>query len=416
MSEPIKSKRLGDLPGAPTPQNTPSTAVSSFATRGAVQPKISTIKEEDAANLVSNPALLSMIEGRLSTLVGASSGYIESLPQNVKDRISALKAVQAQHAELESAFQMELLELEKKYFAKYTPLYQRRAEIVNGRVEPTDAEINSGKEIEEAEKEDLGTIEEEDEEEEKEQKEQAPKDESAEPLKGIPEFWLTALKNLGPVAETITDRDDEALKFLTDIRMQYLDKPGFSLVFEFDENPFFTNKTLVKSYYYQEEPGYGGDFIYDRAEGTEIKWVSPETNLCARIEKRKQRNKHTKATRTVEKLIPTESFFDFFSPPRAPSDDDEEEDLDEIDPTLEERLEVDYQLGEEIKEKLIPRAVDWFTGAALAYEGLDDEDFDGEDFEGLSGDEDDSDDSDDSDESADNDGTTKAEKPECNQQ
>lgn len=413
MSEPIKSKRLGDLPGAPTPQNTPSTAVSSFANRAAVQPKVSTIKEEDAVNLVSNPALLSMIEGRLHGLVGAPSGYIESLPPVVKDRIAALKAVQAQHAALESQFQMELLELEKKYFAKYTPLYERRAEIVNGRAEPTEVEIKEGKEIEEAEKEELGTIDEEDEENEEAEAEgktaSAAKDVD---MKGVPEFWLTALKNLGPVAETIVERDDEALAYLTDIRMEYLDKPGFSLVFEFDENPFFANKTLTKSYYYQEEPGYGGDFIYDRAEGTDIEWKSADTNLCARVEKRKQRNKHTKATRTVEKLIPTDSFFNFFDPPHAPSTE-EEEDEESMDPELEERLEHDYQLGEEIKEKLIPRAVDWFTGAALAYEGLDDE-FDEEDFEDS--DEDDSDEDSDEDGSSADEDKAEAEKPECNQQ
>lgn len=49
---------------------------------------------------------------------------------------------------------------------------------------------------------------------------------------------------------------------------------------------------------------------------------------------------------------------------------------------LEERLELDYQLGEDIKEKLIPRAIDWFTGEALRYEELDDDmegDFEDED-------------------------------------
>lgn len=52
---------------------------------------------------------------------------------------------------------------------------------------------------------------------------------------------------------------------------------------------------------------------------------------------------------------------------------------------MEERLELDYQLGEDIKEKLIPRAVDWFTGEALQYEELDEEleegDFEDEDDE-----------------------------------
>ena len=72
--------------------------------------------------------------------------------------------------------------------------------------------------------------------------------------------------------------------------------------------------------------------------------------------------------------MPTESFFNFFSPPKAPTDDDDDDAASDI----EERLELDYQLGEDIKEKLIPRAIDWFTGEALAYEELDEDDFEGE--------------------------------------
>lgn len=90
----------------------------------------------------------------------------------------------------------------------------------------------------------------------------------------------------------------------------------------------------------------------------------------------------TKQTRVVKKTVPCESFFNFFSPPAAPGDDDE------VDDDIEERLELDYQLGEDIKEKLIPRAIDWFTGEALAFEELDDGD------EGDFEDEDDEDDED----------------------
>ncbi len=70
--------------------------------------------------------------------------------------------------------------------------------------------------------------------------------------------------------------------------------------------------------------------------------------------------------------MPTESFFNFFSPPKVP--DDEDDGVSDI----EERLELDYQLGEDIKEKLIPRAIDWFTGEALAYEELEEDDEEGE--------------------------------------
>jgi nucleosome assembly protein 1-like 1 len=104
----------------------------------------------------------------------------------------------------------------------------------------------------------------------------------------------------------------------------------------------------------------------------------------------------TKQTRVVKKTVPTDSFFNFFNPPKAPSDDQE----DDVASDIEDRLELDYQLGEDIKEKLIPRAIDWFTGEALQFEELDDE-MDEGDFVDEDDEEDDeqSDDRDDEDES-----------------
>ncbi len=60
-------------------------------------------------------------------------------------------------------------------------------------------------------------------------------------------------------------------------------------------------------------------------------------------------------------------------------------------------MELDYQLGEDIKEKLIPRAIDWFTGEARQFEGM------GEDIEGEFDDDEDEDDDDISDEDRDED-------------
>jgi nucleosome assembly protein 1-like 1 len=98
------------------------------------------------------------------------------------------------------------------------------------------------------------------------------------------------MKNQISLAEMITDRDEAALKSLTDVRMEYLDRPGFRLIFEFEENEFFTNKTITKTYFYQEENGYGGDFIYDHAEGDKIDWKTGK-DLTVRVESKKQRNK-----------------------------------------------------------------------------------------------------------------------------
>jgi nucleosome assembly protein 1-like 1 len=51
----------------------------------------------------------------------------------------------------------------------------------------------------------------------------------------------------------------------------------------------------------------------------------------------------------VKKVVPTDSFFSFFSPPSPPSDDDDEDDLDE---DIDEKLELDYQIGEDLKERV----------------------------------------------------------------
>jgi nucleosome assembly protein 1-like 1 len=174
--------------------------------------------ERTAAGLfAANPALVAMMQNKLGSLVGRSSGYIESLPASVRRRVAGLKGVQ------EAEFQEEVLQLEKKYFAKFTPLYETRQKIVNGAEEPSEEHVKVGEQQQE------------DDEDEDEPPAELNKDEGKD-VKGIPEFWLSAMKNQISLAEMITDRDEAALKHLTDIRMEYLDRPGFRLIFEFEEN------------------------------------------------------------------------------------------------------------------------------------------------------------------------------------
>ena len=231
-----------------------------------------------ASIFAQNPKLVSMIQGKLGSLVGRSSGYIESLPSSVRRRVAGLKGVQKEHSKLEVEFQEEVLNLEKKYFAKFTPLYEKRAKIVNGGDEPTEQEVKAGEQDEGGNEDEANKVDSSDD------------GKKTDDLTGIPEFWLSAMKNQVSLAELITDRDEAALKVLTDIRMEYLDKPGFRLIFEFGENEFFSNKTITKTYYYQEESGYGGDFIYDHADGDKIDWKAGK-DLTVRIESKKQRNK-----------------------------------------------------------------------------------------------------------------------------
>ncbi|KAI8346097.1 hypothetical protein B0O80DRAFT_470108 [Mortierella sp. GBAus27b] len=395
----IKKKQQQE---APTPQNTPIfTAPISNSARpsvATVEEDIETIKTPGTSLLANNPKLLSMLQGRLGGLVGAPSGYVETLPAQVRRRVKGLKSLQHKHASLEAEFQNEILALEKKYLALYTPLYQKRAEYVSGKTEPTDAEVAEG--VSDNEDEDSKDDEEEDEEKD------------AEKIEGIPEFWLTALKSHPQFVDIITEKDEEALKHLVDIRLSYFEKPGFRLDFEFSPNEFFGNTILTKTYYYQDEPGYGGEFLYDHAEGTKIEWKEGK-DLSVTIETKKQRHKGTNKTRIVKKTVPAETFFSFFTPPVPPEDQDDEE-IDE-DEDLDEKLEHDYALGEELKDSIVPRAVDWFTGKALQYHGGDDQYED--DFEYDDEDDEEEGDDDDEDDDDEDGAPTKDEKaPECKQQ
>lgn len=158
-------------------------------------------------------------------------------------------------------------------------MYERRKEIVSGASKPTPEEIKAGEETSLKDDEEFS----------------APSKEGKEPSPdGVPEFWLTALRNHPILNEIITDRDAAALKHLVDVRIEYLPTsdttPGFKLLFQFNANEFFENTLLEKTYLYQEEVGYAGDFVYDRAIGTEIKWKE-DKDLTKEFEIKKQRNK-----------------------------------------------------------------------------------------------------------------------------
>jgi nucleosome assembly protein 1-like 1 len=295
-----------------------------------------------------------LLSGKLGNLIG------EPLPAAVQRRINGLKFLQSKHTELEGKFQEEVLALEKKYLELYRPFYNKRAEVIAGKYEPTEEEVAIGAKVDEEsdadeEAETSAAAEEDNEEEEK--------------ATGIPEFWLTALKTHPQISETISEQDCEALVHLVDVRMTYLEKPGFQLEFEFEENDFFTDKVLTKTYHYQDNVS-GGDYVYDHALGCDIHWKDGK-DLTVTVETKKQRHKGTNKTRVVKRTVPAETFFNFFNPPVLPEDSEE---LDEEEAEgLDAKLEADYEMGEEFKEKIIPHAVDFFTGKALEYEDYEEE-------------------------------------------
>lgn len=296
-----------------------------------------------ASDLISNPNAAEAIQ---------EESFFDTIPDSVAKRIYGLKALQDQHHVLEKEFHNEILALEKVFAERCSSLHTQRSEIVSGKVEPSPEQVTAGQTT--ADKEEEGVT------------KKGPKPDVKEII-GIPEFWLTCLKNHGRIAEIISERDEEALLSLVDIRVTHFeDSTGYSLRFDFTENEFFTNQELVKTYYFKNsEPT--GSIVVDRTEGTVIDWKEGK-DLTLITKARKQRVKGSTTAQVVKKIEPAASFFNFFNPKNAPDSPEGDED------DFEAQLAFDFDLAETIKDKLIFHAVDWYTGYALEYEGSDQED------------------------------------------
>lgn len=113
---------------APTPVNTPLNNAPISSGAGLSRPTVPDISEEADEDVeegaggssLGGPlteALQSMVQGKLSTLIGRSSGYIESLPIDVRRNVEALKGIQVHQVELQNQYKKECFELEKKVCA-----------------------------------------------------------------------------------------------------------------------------------------------------------------------------------------------------------------------------------------------------------------------------------------------------------
>uniref|UniRef100_A0A8C2AH77 Nucleosome assembly protein 1-like 1 n=1 Tax=Cyprinus carpio TaxID=7962 RepID=A0A8C2AH77_CYPCA len=301
--------------------------------------------------MMQNPQILAALQERLDGLVGSPSGYMESLPKVVKRRVNALKNLQVKCAHIEAKFYEEVHELERKYAALYQPLFDKRSDIVRAAYEPTDEECEWKPDEEEELTEEM---------KEKAKVEEEKKDEEKEDPKGIPEFWLTVFKNVDLLSEMLQEHDEPILKHLQDIKVKFSDagQPmSFTLEFHFEPNDFFTNTVLTKTYKMRSEPDESDPFSFDGPEimgctGCTIDWVKGK-NVTLKTIKKKQKHKGRGTVRTVTKTVPNDSFFNFFSPPEA----------------------ADFEIGHFIRERIVPRAVLYFTGEAIED---DDDDYDEE--------------------------------------
>jgi len=365
-------------------------------------------KVTQMGSLFKDPAVLAALQGKLGSMVGQNSGYIQSLPPQVKRRMKSLKKLQLESTKIESDFYKEVQELECKYQSIYQPLYDKRTQIVKGEYEPTDAEADfpSDSEDEEADlstdiKDKKATIEEIDEKTDK------VKETKEEDVKGIPSFWLTIMKNVEMLAEMVQETDEPVLEKLEDVTVKLHSKPllGFTIYFHFQENEYFNNPVLTKEYEMKCEPLEEDPFSFEgpeiiKCKGCLIDWKKGK-NLTVKTVKKKQKHKNKGSVRTITKQVKADSFFNFFDPPQVP--DDPKAEVDEETQAL---LTADFEIGHYINERIVPRAVLYFTGEALE----EDSEFDEEESDP------DDDDEEDSDADPDFDPSGEKETPECHQQ
>ena len=106
----------------------------------------------------------------------------------------------------------------------------------------------------------------------------------------------------------------------------------------------------------EEDPiGFEGPEIY-KCKGCTINWKSGK-NVTVKTVKKKQKHKSKGNVRTITKTVKNDSFFNFFDPPAIPDDPEAE-----VDAETQELLTADFELGHYIRERIVPRAVLYFTG------------------------------------------------------
>lgn len=319
------------------------------------------------------------------TETSTSSG---SQPAAVKRRTNALKNLQLKFSDIESKLSEEMHKLECKYAKLFEPIYSQREKIVNGDHEPNDEEATWEYDDDESESEELN--------------ESANKKQKTTEPKGLPDFWLKTFKSNSLLAGLIAPEDEPILSYLRDVKVKLSeDKPGHVIEFHFNENPYFTNRVLTKTFELNTEkskthPLSGDVSPLHKCVGTKIEWKEGK-NVTAKPAKPQQRGSQSKDEDEDDKG----SFFSMFDThtPEGlnPLMSEKIEGVNSLEALeeLAQLFEMDFEIGNVLKDVIVPKAVLYFTGELRD----DDEDeFGGEFGEDDSEDDEDDDDDDDEDE------------------
>jgi len=274
---------------------------------------------------------------------------INNMPEEVRDRFKALKVLYDQANEIDHEEEKEYRLLEVKYEKLYAEIYNKRRNLITGKDDVDTALVKAfdeRKQIRQAD-EKYAALE----------VELCDVNQIQNTIKGVSGFWLRSMLSQKMLATTIMEKDRAILSYLIDIRLELHEHDnGFTLLFDFEPNSYFSNPTLTKKYHMSSHN------IIEKCEGCEIKWTAgSDPTKMKKKKKQKKGGKKTNVTVTVK----CDSFFNFFETVDANDEEkpkEEKDSDDEHEHGFGEKMDADLELGNCFKDEIIPLALEYYLG------------------------------------------------------
>ncbi|CAF3428942.1 unnamed protein product [Rotaria socialis] len=257
----------------------------------------------------------------IENLHHSSSSLWSNCRPDIQRRINALLNYQVEYFRLRVEFHRQLQDLQYAYNPEFERIIERQRSIIDGSCEPKE---------------------------------------------------LEKLINQSSIAQINNQQT-------ANVQRKGLENFCFTLEFHFlPTNPFFIETILTKQYRIRFESNninpyrsYDGPEV-DCCYGSIITW-KPDHNLTIRKRTKRIRNKITGQVRFECIEEPVKSFFEFFSSPTIPTNG-----IHEMTNEDQIRLEADIEFGLLLKQRVLPRAVLYYTGEALRVFNDEEEDDDDE--------------------------------------
>lgn len=284
--------------------------------------------------------------------------FAGKLPQKIQERLKVLLSAEEDFEGTLKKYEQMEIDIRMKYNKAFESLYSIRRQIISGEREPSEEEVMGG-----IPEEDIENVKKSFETTETEEKESTPA--------GLENFWASVLSSHAVIQPLITEEDEPILSHLVDVTSCVL--PGhlgdLKVTFTFRPNEYFKETELSLSLVGGEEEA--------RIERSPITFSKPNFLYKEVVAQRPKPKRGVKRGKSApKKLIPRQSFFWIFE-----EFDEDEADLDDED------MEGNRIGDEEVKnllltlhQKLIPSAIEYFTGERDGesdvdqYDGFTDED------------------------------------------